>query len=87
MKGAGVFGALRKGMMNRSVELIKALYAALEGSTLEHFCDGMLTQTEIRAAKNGSKVRKQCLKGLNKPKNGSLSQGKLGSHFIMCMKL
>lgn len=72
--------------MNTSMDLIKSLCTALEGSTLEHFCDGMLLQTEKRAAKNGSKARKQCLKGLNKPKNGSLSQ-RLGSDFIKCMKL
>lgn len=71
--------------MNRRVELMKALCTALKGSTLEHFCDGMLIQAEIRAAKNGSKSRRQCLKGLNKPKNGSLSQ-RLGCDFIKCMK-
>lgn len=86
-KRTGMFGVISEGMLNRSVELIKALCTALEGSTLEHFCDGMLIWTEIRAAKSGSEVRKQCLKGLNKPKNGSLSQRRLGSDFIKCMKL
>lgn len=86
-KRTGMFGVISEGMLNRSVEPIKALCTALEGSTLEHFCDGMLIWTEIRAAKSGSEVRKQCLKGLNKPKNGSLSQRRLGSDFIKCMKL
>lgn len=79
-----MFGVISKGMMNKSVELIKALCTALEGSTLEQFCDGVLIRTEIRAAKNGSKVRKQCLKSLNKPKIGSLSQRRLRNDFIKC---
>lgn len=82
-----MFGVINKGMMSRSVGLPRALCTALEGSTLEHFCDDMLIQTEIRAAKNGCKVQKQCLKGLNKPKNGHLSHRKLGSDFIKAVKL
>lgn len=84
MTRTGVFEVISKGMMNRSVELIKARCTALEGSTLEQFCDGVLIRTEIRAAKNGSKVRKQCLKSLNKPKTGSLSQRRLHNDFIKC---
>lgn len=42
MKRTGVFGVLNKGVMSRSTELIKPQHTALEGSTLEHFYDGVL---------------------------------------------